>query len=128
MGCSDSWLAKDIGCDKNTVSAVRDALEAGGEIHLLDVLTGEDGKQYPRRQIRKPADSVIGAAIREDLESTSQIAKFDVLTGEDGKQYPRRQIRKPADSVIANLRQQNGKASEKAAKAVGSPRARGRQS
>jgi hypothetical protein len=45
---SDSWIAKHIGCSKETVQSQRNRLEAGGEILLLDPLIGEDGKHYPR--------------------------------------------------------------------------------
>lgn len=45
---ANQWIAKDLGCDKNTVEAIRVELESGCEIHTLNSLTGKDGKQYPR--------------------------------------------------------------------------------
>jgi site-specific DNA-methyltransferase (adenine-specific) len=45
---SNNWIAKDTGTTRKTVETIREKLEAGCEIHTLEVLIGQDGKEYPR--------------------------------------------------------------------------------
>ncbi len=64
---ANRWVAKDLGTTKETVDSIRVELETGGEIRLLNSLTGKDGKQYPR-VIDKP---------KTDEEKEEDVIKTD---------------------------------------------------
>lgn len=54
---SDREIARLTGLDKNTVAAVREDMEAGGEIHHLTERKGGDGKVYSLPVTRKEPDA-----------------------------------------------------------------------
>ena len=58
---SDRQIAQALGVDKNTVTARRKELEAGGEIHHVENIIGSDGKTYTRKPV-----SVFNPSKREE--------------------------------------------------------------
>ena len=69
---SNRWIAEDCGISKNTVDAIRDDMESGGQIDHLDKLQGRDGKWYPRAM---PKEETPGP---EPIESV-KLYKGDML-------------------------------------------------
>ena len=50
---ADSWIAKDLGVDQQTITRRRQELEASGEIPELDSLLSADGRSYDRSRNKR---------------------------------------------------------------------------
>lgn len=51
---ADRWHAQQTGISDKTIGTVRKEMESGAEIPQVNILTGSDGKSYPRQIDRKP--------------------------------------------------------------------------
>ena len=81
---ADRRIAEELGVDHKTVGAVRDDLEATGEIPQLDRMVGKDGKARRKRKAKPPslkpaADGSYQAALDDDDDDDDDDYEDDLV-------------------------------------------------
>jgi len=80
---SDRWIAEDCGISKNTVQAIREELEAGGQIDHLDKVQGKDGNWYPREEEKKEKEKPIIEPVKiyhgDMAKLLPKLGRFDLV-------------------------------------------------